>query len=443
MRSVARRTLARLVAVVACAGLLLAAGHAAAQSGGARYDRPALDAMLAPIALYPDGLLAQVLMAATYPDEIQEAAVWLRARPGLSGDAAVRSSLDQDWEPSVRSLLAFPMVLETLASHPRWTADLGEAFLAQRAEVMDTVQALRRRAYEAGTLRSNEAVEVSVTLSGIVIEQAAPETVYIPHYDPQVVYGGWWWPARPPVYWPRWPGYVDAVPGGHYLAWGPGIHVGSGFFFGGFVWPRHEVRVIHVRSYYYPRRIPERHVVPGRGPVIVHREARPGVWRHHEWRRHRDDGRADDRRDFRDHRGSAVTRSTLTPREGRADWNGRSDRDPRPDWNRDGDGRLDWSRRSDHDDDRRLDWNRDRDGDGRPDSNRRSDRDGDGRPERRYGTDFGRGERGGQDGWRAQRPDRDEGRARMPREGAREAPRATPREARPLPRARVDPGDRN
>src|SRR5690606_13865267 len=109
---------------------------------------------------------SHVLMAATYPEEVAEAAEWLRARPGLSGDAAVRTSLDQDWDPSVRSLLAFPMVLETLASHMRWTEDLGEAFLSQREEVMDTIQALRRRAYEAGTLRSNEAIRVVVTATG-------------------------------------------------------------------------------------------------------------------------------------------------------------------------------------------------------------------------------------------------------------------------------------
>ena len=115
MTRVARHLLVRLLALVACATAALAASNALAQYPAPRFDRPALDSMLAPIALYPDALLSQVLMAATYPDEVEEAADWLRARPGLSGDAAVRTSEDQDWDPAVRSLLAFPMVLETLA----------------------------------------------------------------------------------------------------------------------------------------------------------------------------------------------------------------------------------------------------------------------------------------------------------------------------------------
>jgi hypothetical protein len=210
----------------------------------------------------------------------------------LSGDAAVRTAADQDWDPSVRSLLAFPMVLETMASHPRWTQDLGDAFLAQREEVMDTIQALRLRAYQAGTLRSNEAVRVVETLNGIVIEQAVPTTVYVPHYDPRVAYGGWWWPSRPPIYWPRWSGYVDPYP--RHVHWGPGIHVSSGVFFGAFVWPRREVRVVHVHPHFHPHR----HTVHGR-PVA--REFGPGVWRHDDWRRrdHRDWRRDDDRREVR------------------------------------------------------------------------------------------------------------------------------------------------
>ncbi|MPZ43011.1 MAG: DUF3300 domain-containing protein [Betaproteobacteria bacterium] len=474
MRRVARHLLLRLLVMIASASLVFAVGTASAQSGAVRYDRATLDSMLAPIALYPDALLSHVLMAATYPEEVEDAANWLRARPGLSGDAAVRTSADQDWDPSVRSLLAFPMVLETMAGHLRWTGDLGNAFLHQRAEVMDTVQALRRRAYEAGTLRSNEAVQIVVTAAGIVIEQASPETAYVPHYDPRVAYGGWWWPSRPPMHWPRWHGYVDPLPRGHYLTWGPGIHIGSGFFFGGFAWPRHEVRVVHVHSHYYPRHS---------NSVVVHREARPGVWRHDDRRRRRDrDGDHHDRRDWRhdnDRRGPAATRSVIESREARRDdlrdrrgpdrnGDGVPDRARRTD--RNNDGVPDRARRTDRDNDGVPDRARrtDRNNDGVPDRARRPDRDGDGRPDRnrgaidrdgsdrRHGTsDVRRNDRSDhREQGRSQRPDRNDARARAPREAPRAAQRvergpppnrnAEPeREFRRPPRARVDPGNRD
>ena len=281
----------RVLAGALCLGVAIGATTAAY---GQRFDRPALDAMLAPIALYPDRLLSHVLMAATYPDEVEEAARWLRARPGLSGDAAVRASDGWDWDPSVRSLLAFPIVLDTLADHIRWTADLGQAFLSQREEVMEVIQFLRRRAYDTGNLRSNEAIRVVDTGYAIEIRSAQAETVYVPYYDPRVAYGSWWWPARPPVVWPRWPGYYvpHAAPSPFY--WGPGVFVSSGFFFGDFAWARREVRVVDVRPYYYPRRvIVERHVVPGHpAPRIEHRSPAPGVWQHDARRRWSDDARA-------------------------------------------------------------------------------------------------------------------------------------------------------
>jgi hypothetical protein len=443
--------LLRLLVIIASASLAFAAGTAAAQTSAVRYDRAALDSMLAPIALYPDALLSHVLMAATYPEEVEDAANWLRARPGLSGDAAVRTSADQDWDPSVRSLLAFPMVLETMAGHLRWTGDLGNAFLYQRGEVMDTVQALRRRAYEAGTLRSNEAVQVFVTTGGIVIEQASAETVYIPYYDPRVAYGGWWWPSRPPMYWPRWHGYVDPLPRGHYLAWGPGIHIGSGFFFGGFVWPRHEVRVVRVPAHYYPRRVVvERHDVHGRrDPVVIHREVRPGVWRHDDSRRRGDHDRGDWRRD--DDRRPAASRSVIESRATRRD-DLRDRRGP----DRDGDGVPDRSRRIDRDNDGVPDHARraDRDGDGRPDWNRGAVERNHGGSDRRPGaSDMQRNDRPEhREQWRTQRPDRDDAPA------SREAPRAaqrvergpppsrnteSEREFRRPPRARVDPSNRD
>jgi len=276
-------------------GLIAGCTTTSAQINTARYDREALDAMVAPIALYPDPLLSQVLMAATYPREVEEAAQWSRARPGLSGDAAVRSSEGWDWDPSVRSLLAFPQVLDTMSRYPRWTEDLGDAFLAQPEDVMDTVQHLRRRAYNKGTLRSTDLARVVDTGREILIEPAAPQVVYVPHYDPRVVFGTWWWPSRAPVYWSRWPGYVDAPGRVSIVHWGPGIGVSSGFFFGGFVWPRREVRVVNVNTYYYTRKVVverpvvvERQVEIHRPPVTSSssaRDASPGIWRHDASRR--------------------------------------------------------------------------------------------------------------------------------------------------------------
>lgn len=446
MRRIARHLLRLLTAVIAAAALLTVA-PAVGQPVVVRYDRAALDAMLAPIALYPDALLSHVLMAATYPEEIDEAATWLRARPGLSGDAAVRTSADQDWDPSVRSLVAFPMVLETLAAHPRWTADLGNAFLAQRADVMDSVQSLRRRAYETGALRSNEAVRVVVTTAGIVVEQTLPETVHIPYYDPRVAYGGWWWPSHPPMYWPRWYGYADPLARGRYLAWGPGVYVGSGLFFGNFVWPRHEVRVVQTHPHYYPSRVlATRQVVPG---PAVPRDVRPGVWRHDDWRRSPErDWRRDDAT-----RSPLATRSVTESRELR-----RNDARERHGSDRQGDaspGRQSDRERIGAPDRTRRDP--DRTGNGRPDRDRGAiDRDRNSAPDRRIGpSELRSNERPGpREQWRSPRTDRDDARSPAPREAPRAAARAErnppagrhaelEREFRRPARARTDPGNRD
>ncbi|MDX2455130.1 DUF3300 domain-containing protein [Desulfosarcina sp.] len=201
-----------------------------------------LDQMLAPIALYPDSLLAQVLMAATYPADVVEAAKWSKANPDQQGDAAVNAVADQPWDPSVKSLVAFPQVLAMMSAKPDDVQRLGDAFLAQPAQVMDRVQLLRNKAQEAGNLETNEQQNVSTqTDSGqsvIIIEPAQPQTVYVPVYQPTVVYGAWWYPVYPPYYWAP-PRYY--YPGGAFVAgvvWGAaivGIHNG---LWGGCNWRR-------------------------------------------------------------------------------------------------------------------------------------------------------------------------------------------------------------
>src|SRR5262245_9167471 len=140
-----KRILAALMA------LLIAVPVAFAQHEQQRtYSQAELDQMLAPIALYPDPLLSQILMASTYPLEVADAAQWTRANPGLQGDAAVQAVRNEDWDPSVQSLVAFPQVLQRMDENPAWTRALGDAFLAQQPHVMDTVQQLRQREYAAG-----------------------------------------------------------------------------------------------------------------------------------------------------------------------------------------------------------------------------------------------------------------------------------------------------
>jgi len=212
---------------------VLAASATHAADEAATFSNEELDQMLAPIALYPDALLSQVLMASTYPADVVEAAKWSKTNPKQEGDAAVTAVQDKPWDPSVQSLVAFPQVLAMMSAKPDDVQRLGDAFLAQPSQVMDRVQFLRKKAQEAGNLETNEQQTVSTqTDSGqsvIIIEPAQPQTVYVPVYQPTVVYGAWWYPAYPPYYWAP-PRYY--YPGATFVAgvvWGAaivGIHNG-------------------------------------------------------------------------------------------------------------------------------------------------------------------------------------------------------------------------
>ena len=191
------------------------------------FSQAELDQMLAPIALYPDQLLSQVLMAATYPLEVVQAARWSREHPGLQGQEAVRAVDDRAWDPSVKSLVAFPDLLAQMDADLDWTERLGDAFLAQQQQLMDTVQSLRQRAYDAGNLRSAEQVQVVREREVIYVRSAYPDVIYMPYYDPFTIYGSWWWPHYRPVYWAPWPSYGVtlgyASHGGFY--WGAGYNL--------------------------------------------------------------------------------------------------------------------------------------------------------------------------------------------------------------------------
>ena len=258
-------------------GLVLSAPAAFAQSRS-EFTQPELEQMLAPVALYPDALLSQVLMAATYPVEVVQAARWTRANPGLRGEDAVWAVDGMDWDPSVKSLVAFPHVLQRMDEKLDWTEDLGEAFIGQEQDVMDTVQLLRRRADAAGNLDAIDELRVVRQGSHILIEPVSWQVIYVPYYDPYVVYGPWWRPAHPPVRWAPWPGYRVATGYTTGFWWGSGISIRVGFFFGHFDWPHRQVIVIH--------RHPTRFIV-NRQPTIVYREphAKPVRWQHEQHHR--------------------------------------------------------------------------------------------------------------------------------------------------------------
>jgi hypothetical protein len=206
-----------------------AAGQGAAAA--APLSKEQIDQLVAPIALYPDGLLAQVLMASTYPLEVVEAARWAKQNPDLKGDALEGAMQKQTWDASVKSLTAFPQVLTMMDDKLDWTQKLGDAFLAQQKDVMDAVQRLRAKAEAEGNLESNEQQKVVVeqapaggaSTTVIQIEPANPEVVYVPTYNPTVVYGSWPYPSYPPYAWYP-PGYAVAS---SMISFGVGLAVGS------------------------------------------------------------------------------------------------------------------------------------------------------------------------------------------------------------------------
>ena len=176
----------------------------AAAAAGAPLAEGQLDQLLAPIALYPDTLLAQILMAATYPLEVVEADRWVQdpAHAALKGDQLVAALQSQPWDPSVKSLVPFPRVLQMMDSRLDWMTALGDAFLAQQAAVMDSVQHLRRQAQSAGTLQSTPHETVANDGEAVTIESVDQAYVYVPVYQPALVYAPWPWPDYPPFWFP-------------------------------------------------------------------------------------------------------------------------------------------------------------------------------------------------------------------------------------------------
>jgi hypothetical protein len=277
------------VLTMSAAALLIVAQASYAQSvpatssseqSGPVFSTEELDQILAPIALYPDELLAQVLMASTYPLEIVEAERW-SIDPGnakLAGDQLIAALAGQTWDPSVKSLVPFPQVLQMMSAQLSWTQRLGDAFLAQQPDVLDSVQRLRAQAQTAGKLATTEQQVVTTQAQTIIIQQANPQIIYVPTYNPAVVYGVWRYPAYPPYYYPPPPAYY---PGSAFLsgmAFAAGVAiVGDLWGWGNCNWGRgHGHGNIHINVNHY-NKININNINAGRATTLP---ANSNAWRH-------------------------------------------------------------------------------------------------------------------------------------------------------------------
>ena len=180
---------------------MLMPGWAFGQDESSGFSQPQLEQILAPVALYPDSLLTQILLASTYPIEVIQADRFAKQNKNLKGDALTAALEKQNWDPSVKSLVNFPDVLAMMSEKLDWTQKVGDAFLSQQPDVMKSVQRLRARAQASGNLKSTSEQKVIVEKETIVVQPSNPQVVYVPAYNPTVVYGAWWWPACPRARW--------------------------------------------------------------------------------------------------------------------------------------------------------------------------------------------------------------------------------------------------
>lgn len=219
----------------------------------ASFSEAQIEQFVAPIALYPDPLLTQILMASTYPLEVVEAARWSRDNSTVNGPALQDAMQAQSWDPSVKALTAVPQTLEMMSDKLDWTQQLGDAFLAQQQDVLNAVQKLRAEAQAAGNLRSTpqqvvttapapDGVAASAVQQPIVIEPVNPNVYYVPVYNPAVTYGAWDYPDYPPFYWSP-PGFVAS----NVVSFATGVAVGAAIW-GGCNWRNHSV-IINVNRY--------------------------------------------------------------------------------------------------------------------------------------------------------------------------------------------------
>jgi hypothetical protein len=223
-----------IVAAFAC----LVMGTTVSAQDGQSYSTAQIEQFVAPVALYPDALLAQIFMASTYPGEVVDADQWTRHNPNLRGNYLASALDDQSWDVSVKSLVPFPNVLNRMADNQAWTQDLGNAFLIQPNDVMNAVQTLRHRAYTAGNLRTSNYQRVVMDQQYIQIVPVSTQTIYVPAYNPMVVYGSGW--GYPTYYYPAMMAPPPYYQPGNMISFGMGFFVGAALF-GAFDWNHHDV----------------------------------------------------------------------------------------------------------------------------------------------------------------------------------------------------------
>ncbi len=209
----------------------------------AQMGKGEMDALVAPIALYPDPLLSKVLIAATFPDQVQEAAAWLKANPNLKDAALANAVAKNHWDENVKALALVPGMLEMMNDQKDWMYELGGAFINQQADVMASVQRLRHQAVNHGTLKNCAQQRVVQDGGTIAVEPTNPQTAYVPYYNPNAVYGDWAYPDYPAYYWPQPYGYgypvAAALTVG--LVWGAGVAISAAIWSNAFNWHTHTV----------------------------------------------------------------------------------------------------------------------------------------------------------------------------------------------------------
>ena len=248
-----------------------------------------LDQLVAPIALYPDTLLAQVMMASTYPLEIVEADRFVKANPNLNGEALEAKLVEEDWDDSVKSLVETPEVLAMMSEELDWLQALGDAVLAQQADVLDAVQRLRALAEDNGKLQTTQQQTVTVNRDAgqreIIIQPASPEVLYVPYYEPQVVYGPWPYPDYPPYYFDPAPGYVPGGVIASGIAFGVGYALSRNGYWDDFDWRRRHIRVyrknVYNRNVTINRNVYNRNVYKN----INRTDVRAVTWQHNAYHR--------------------------------------------------------------------------------------------------------------------------------------------------------------
>jgi len=244
-------------------------------------ERPELAQMLAPIALYPDALLSQILIAASYPFEVVEAERWITKNPYLTGQALDDALSEKDWDVSILALCHYPKVLTMMTENLSWTARLGDAFVAQEQDVMDVVQELRTKARARGALATTSEQTIVDEGNVIRIMPADENYLHVPAYDPYYVYGAWYYPAYPPfrIYYP------GAAIVGAGVTFSPGFYIGFGFFgWSGFNWAARHVVVVrhdrpkrHDRFFHGPKEPPRIHWRPDDRRRLENRKRMPEI----------------------------------------------------------------------------------------------------------------------------------------------------------------------